>query len=189
MQSYNGSGSQHCTKGEIFPIPYVILPQSPIFLVAKSSEILTPFLIDATSWFSDSVMMFIYNCILLWPGIVTPLSYAQNSPPLNWIIFTNPPPFNGSASSRLNFTAGQVENISWTPGSSGPEGLILLRLTGDPQNVNIAPDIVSEYLSPPPPGSIGRSSNIGYHSWYSKKCFELRLDGPIISSGLPILRS
>ena len=26
MQSYNGSGSQHCTKGEIFPIPYVILP-------------------------------------------------------------------------------------------------------------------------------------------------------------------
>lgn len=38
-------------------------------------------------------------------------------------------------------------NISWTPGSSGPEGLISLRLRGGPQKVTIAPDIASECLS------------------------------------------
>jgi hypothetical protein len=84
--------------------------------------------------------------VLFWLGILARLTYAQNAPTQNWIIFTNPPPFNGSASSRLNFTAGQAVNISWTPGWSGPEGLISLRLTGGAQNVTIAPDIASEFL-------------------------------------------
>lgn len=68
--------------------------------------------------------------------------YADNVPTTNWIIFTNPPAYNGSA--RLNFTAGSSVNISWAPGGSGPEGLISIRLLGGESNVTIAPDIASE---------------------------------------------
>lgn len=86
--------------------------------------------------------MLTYSAIAFLLLARTLLVCADNVETPDFITFTNPPPYNGSV--RSNFTAGKSMNITWVPGSSGPSGLVSIRLLGGESNVTIAPDIASK---------------------------------------------
>ncbi|KAH6707870.1 hypothetical protein BKA61DRAFT_135441 [Leptodontidium sp. MPI-SDFR-AT-0119] len=96
--------------------------------------------------------MLTYSAIAFLLLARTLLVCADNVETPDFITFTNPPPYNGSV--RSNFNAGKSMNITWVPGSSGPSGLVSIRLLGGESNVTIAPDIAT-----------GIHRNVGSFNW------------------------